>query len=183
MTGNEVEARIWEWLQHTFPNDKGWQDPQFHCYRDVPLEIALVDAHAALEYNINNGGWSQVLWNCFGCWRQLLDLAGQGYTLIGASAQAEELKALYRLCERDEADCLRFMQRAAKKKDFSYFSKFTSRSYGGSEWDGEDLFFYGSGVGEMRRAWLAEHQEKILASLEAASQTVTPPLKAEQQAS
>ena len=165
MTGEEINAQIWKWLERRFPVDTGWQDPEFHCYAAVPLEIALVPTHAALEYNISNGGWSQVLWNCFGCWRQLLTLGEKGYALIGATAQAEAIKELQILCEKNETECLRFMQLAARKNDFSYFGKFTSRSYGGSECDWEDLFFSSSGVSEQRLAWLEEHEGLILAQI------------------
>lgn len=133
---------------------------------DAP-EIRMVAAHHELEYNIGNGGWSQVLWSCFGYWRQLINAAHEGYMLIEATAQAEALSRLSFLCQRDEAECEAYMTRAHNDEGFSCFGEFTRRSYLVRDETWQELFYLSSGIHEVRLAWLQEHEGQVLALLNA----------------
>src|SRR5258706_14941159 len=108
MDGERVQALIYDCLNKPYPA-ANWQDPDFDCYGGAPLEVTMISAFDAIEYNIANGGWSQVLWNCLGRWRELLDIAAEGYALIGASEQVDALRELHALCARDEKECERLI--------------------------------------------------------------------------
>ncbi|WP_145107156.1 DMP19 family protein [Gimesia panareensis] len=165
MTGEEVEASIIEYLREQYPEGPRWQDPQFHCLEAEPLQLKMIPAFERIEYNLDNGGWAQLLWNCIGTWRRLLEIAAEGYALIGAEAQREALKPLSEVLSRDEAECARYLQRVTEENASEIFSDYTRRSYAapGNEW--EQAFYYDSGINELRLAWLEAHAEEIQALL------------------
>ena len=63
----------------------------------------MISAFGEIEYNLSNGGWAQLLWNCFGCWRDIINIARDGYLLIGAPEQSAALTTLWTLCETRRA--------------------------------------------------------------------------------
>ena len=108
MQVEHLEKQIWKWFDANYPLRSmigSWQDAEFHCYRDAPLVLRMFPVFETLEYNISNGGWRQVLWNCFGCWRTLLDVAQEGYVLIKADIFAEAVDDLRVLCMQEENEC------------------------------------------------------------------------------
>jgi hypothetical protein len=129
----------------------------------------MIPAFDAIEYNIGNGGWSQVLWNCFANWRRLIEIAKEGYVLIGAGRQASALDDLHALCIRDEQECLRARNHAANISDDEAsrcFVEFTRRSYGKNRgYDWEELFFSDSGLYERRLEWLAANEARVRKAL------------------
>ena len=161
MDGEKVQDLIYNWLNRHYPEGPGWQDPDFDCYGDAPIEIKMISAFDAVEYNIGNGGWSQVLWNCFGCWRKLLEIAAEGYTLIGAPERADALRELYVLCERDEKECEKVIYTDTPSEDTEDFAEFTRRSYGVTGNDWQRLFWFDSGIYEKRLEWLAQNEARI----------------------
>lgn len=161
MSGEEVEESIIEWLRHRYPDGSDWQNSNFHCFADEPLEFKMIPVFQAIEYNIDNGGWSQLLWNCFGTWSRMVEIGAEGYKLIGAQPQREALELLREVLTAHEAECASFMRKAARKPDSATFAEFTKRSYAqpGNDW--QDLFYYDSGIYELRLAWLAAHATQI----------------------
>jgi hypothetical protein len=81
--GERVETMISDWLERNYPNGPTWYDPAEQ--QISPIEIKMIPACVAVEYNISNGGWAQFLWNCFPHWRAIIAEAKEGYLLIGAS--------------------------------------------------------------------------------------------------
>lgn len=157
MNGEKIEGLIYDWLNDNYPEGPIWLDDDYDGSPDVPLEIKMVSAFNTIEYNISNGGWSQLLWNCLGTWRPLIQIAREGYALIGAPEQATALDRVQELCERDETECINTMNDTDETGD--QFTEFTRRSYAtkGTEW--EALFW--TGIYEKRIAWLEANESRI----------------------
>jgi hypothetical protein len=130
----------------------------------------MMPAFGEIEYNLSNGGWAQFLWNCFDCWRDIIDVARDGYLLIGAPEQSVALTTLWTLCERDERECGETHKRATAEWEkmpgawSSIFAEFTSRSYSAPSGDWERLF-WNDGLYEKRLAWLAANEKRVLKAL------------------
>jgi hypothetical protein len=155
--GERVEQMISDWLEQHYPHGPTWYDRA----KEAPLpalEIRMIPAFGAVEYNISNGGWAQFLWNCFPHWRAIIADAKEGYLLIGSPEQSAALDNLHALCERDESEC-----RAAHKQleaGVWLFGEFTSRSYLDTSNDWEDLF-WDDAMYEKRLAWLAANEARV----------------------
>ena len=167
--GERVERLISDWLDRNYPEGPTWYGRP--TAEAPPLEIRMIPAFGAIEYNLSNGGWAQFLWNCFGEWRDVITIAREGYLLIGAPEQSAALDTLWTLCERDEHECGEMHKRAMAewKKNgpdawSSIFGEFTSRSYSAPSNDWEDLF-WGDGLYEKRLAWLAANEDRVLRAL------------------
>ena len=163
--GEHVERLISDWLERNYPEGPTWY--RRPAAEAPPLEIRMIPAFGAIEYNLSNGGWAQFLWNCFGEWRDIINDARDGYLLIGAPEQSTALDALRALCERDERECGEMHERAMaewKKKGpdawSAIFAKFTSRSYSAPASDWEELL-YGDGIYEKRLTWLAANEARV----------------------
>src|SRR6266704_6749178 len=168
MTGTEVERRIRDWLNRYFPSGPEWFDPEFNCLAGAPLEVRMISVFDALEYNVSNGGWSQVLWNCFGRWRDVLNISEQGYLLMGEPGAARAVCTMRPLLEANEPKCIEFLHRAILERGSdkgTAFADFTMRSYAGGEFEGEPLL-QDSQLYERRMAWLEKHQQHVLLLLE-----------------
>ena len=159
MRGAEIEESIYGWLNEKYPEGPTWFDHYPVPPDAPPLEVRMLYAMNVIEYNISNGGWSQFLWNCFDQWRAILETARDGYSLIGATKQAEALNILRELCELDQAECLS----AQEKEDGSMdaFAEYTRRSYLSKENDWEELFW--GDIYERRLAWLESNESRIRA--------------------
>lgn len=164
--GERIARMIWDWLERNYPDGPTWYDRGKES-RMPALEIRMIYAFNAVEYNISNGGWAQFLWNCFPYWRAIIADAKQGYLLIGAPEQSAALDTLYGLCARDEKECAETIRKSMKDhldRWGSYFSGFTSRSYlaAGNDW--EELF-WDDALYEKCLAWLAAHEARVQAAL------------------
>jgi hypothetical protein len=162
MTGEQLQDLITEFLDRRYPDGWSWLDSEFDCFGEAPLQLKMIPAFNALEYNISNGGWAQFLWNCWGCWPQLLDIAQPGYRLIGADQQASAIDDLRRLCERDDDECRAAMVDSVKENNFKHcFQSFTRRiiTEPGTDW--QNLFFPDSGVYETRLKWLEDNEALV----------------------
>src|SRR5262245_41429024 len=103
---------VWNWLNRASVVDWTDIDPRPIDISDAPLEIKMIHAFAMIEYNISNGGWAQFLWNCFDDWRGLIEVARDGYRLIGAVEQHDALGHLHALCSEHERECDETQQHA-----------------------------------------------------------------------
>ena len=166
--GEHVQRMIYDWLGRNYPDGPTWYGQQGHV--EVPaLEIRMIAAFDDIEYNLGNGGWSQFLWNCFGYWRQIINVAEEGYCLIGATEQSAALATLRALCERDERECGETIERSVREDDGStnappYFAEFTARSYSAPPNDWEPLF-YGEAVYQKRLDWLVANEARVRRAL------------------
>ncbi|MCP5420741.1 MAG: hypothetical protein H6969_09700 [Gammaproteobacteria bacterium] len=164
-----MQQLVFDWLNKYYPRWRvDWMEGNFGAYENLPIEIRMIPAFGILEHNMINGGWSQVLWNCFGSWRQLIETVREGYVLIGdAPKHLAALDDLYALCERDEAECEGMLK--AEDGSMVTFGKFTSRSYGtgGAEW--ETLFWPGTDIYWRRLHWLGRRESHIRSLLDAST--------------
>lgn len=164
--GERVETMISDWLERKYPDGPTWYErgrPQI----PLAIELRMIWAFGAVEYNISNGGWAQFLWNCFPYWRAVIADAKEGYLLIGAPEQSAALDILYGLCERDEKECAETTEQSMKDRLDrwgSYFSGFTSRSYlaAGNDWE---KLFWDDALYEKRLAWLAANEARVRAAM------------------
>lgn len=154
--GERVERMISDWLERNYPDGRTWYD---RAQQIPPIEIRMIPAFVAVEYNISNGGWAQFLWSCFPHWRATIADAREGYLLTGAPEQAAALDILYGLCERDEKECRDMIEQPTW-----LFAEFTSRSYmvRGNDW--EELF-WDDALYEKCLAWLAAHEARVRAAM------------------
>jgi hypothetical protein len=167
--GKRIEQMIYDWLERNYPEAAIWYD---HDEKDISpaLEIRMISAFDAVEYNLGNGGWAQFLWNCFPHWRAIIVVAKEGYRLIGAPEQSDALDKLYALCERDERECAEMRRKSVADHDVSddsypSFAAFTSRSYSApaSDWEG---LFWDKALYEKRLAWLAANEARVRKAIE-----------------
>ena len=151
--GERVERMICDWLERNYPSGPTWYGRP--ATEAPPLEIKMIPAFGEIEYNISNGGWAQFLWNCFDEWREIIDVARDGYRLIGAPEQSAALTELWTLCERDEREC-----REALEQPEWLFAEFTSRSCSapGNDWE---TLFWDKALYEKRAAWLAANEARV----------------------
>jgi hypothetical protein len=166
--GERVQQLIFDWLNRNYPEGPTW----YARPATAPaLEIRMISAFSEIQYNIENGGWAQFLWNCFDYWRQAIEAAREGYLLIGAPEQSAALDTLWALCERDERECGETIEQSEAEYDEErygsppFFAEFTSRSYSAPRNDWEPLFYGDSGVYEKRLAWLAANEGRVRKAL------------------
>ena len=170
MSGGEpIERMISHWLERNYPNGPTWYGRP--AAEGPPLEIKMIPAFVDIEYNISNGGWAQFLWNCFADWREVINVAREGYLLIGAPEQSAALTELWTLCERDERECGEMHERANAKFETKgtdgrsdVFGKFTRRSYLAPSFDWEDVLC-DDALHEKRSAWLAANEARLRAAM------------------
>jgi hypothetical protein len=155
--GERVERLISDWLERNYPDGPTWYGRP--AAEAPPLEIRMIAAFGAIEYNLSNGGWAQFLWNCFDEWREVINVAREGYLLIGAPVQSAALDELWTLCERDEREC-----REALEQPTWLFAEFTSRSYSAPPNGWEDLFC-DNDIYEKRLAWLVANEARVRKAL------------------
>jgi hypothetical protein len=163
--GERIHQLICDWLDRNCPDGPTWYGRP--ATGSPALEIKMIPAFGEIEYNLSNGGWAQFLWNCFGCWRDIINIARDGYLLIGAPEQSAALTTLWALCERDERECGEMHNRAMAELEkkgpdawSSIFGEFTSRSYSAPSNDWEELF-WGDSLYEKRLAWLAANEARV----------------------
>jgi hypothetical protein len=162
--GERVERSICDRLKRNYPNGPTWYGGRAAA---PPLELRMIPAINAVEYNLGNGGWAQFLWNCFDDWREIIADAREGYLLLSGPAQSAALSKLWKLCERDERECRRTLRRAdavlAKRGEDAWsaiFAKYTARSYAAPASDWETLF-WGDAIYKKRLAWLAANEGRV----------------------
>jgi hypothetical protein len=166
--GKRIQQLIYDWLDRKYPDGPTWYG---RSATELPaLEIKMIPAFDSVEYNLSNGGWAQFLWNCFGCWRGIINVAREGYLLIGAPEQSAALTTLWALCERDERECAEIQKRAEAEFDEErhgsppFFAEFTARSYSAPPNDWEPLF-HDRDVYDRRLAWLAANEARVRKAL------------------
>ncbi len=162
--GKRIQQLIYDWLDRKYPDGPTWYDRS--ATESPALEIKMIPAFDSVEYNLCNGGWAQFLWNCFGYWREIINIARDGYLLIGAPEQSAALTTLWTLCERDEHECSETQKRAEAEFDEErhgsppFFAEFTARSYSAPPNDWEPLF-HDRDVYDKRLAWLAANEARV----------------------
>ncbi len=133
--GERIQRMIYAWLDRATKIPWGVIDPPSVDISEAPIEIKMLCAFDTIEYNISNGGWAQFLWNCFDDWRGLIEVAREGYRLIGATEQCAALDQLQAVCAEHERECDALQSRAETERDLDnrYFAKFTAGRF--YEWE------------------------------------------------
>lgn len=89
---DEVADIVYRFLCIHYGTERAyWEDPEFHCYRDLPLELRSVPICGWIEYNITNGGAEQLIGNSGSHWREVLDSGIRVYEAMGERQGAEQL--------------------------------------------------------------------------------------------
>ena len=166
MATEDLLEEIYNWLGANFPNGPEWDDPKFHCFSGCHPIIRAVAAMDSVEGEISNGAWGQLLWNTFPNWRTVLELAGEGYSMMRAEAQVNALSALTAKLAAHEIACAAAMARAESGNFDAEFGAFTSQGYSDVGFKAQSIFLDGN-LEEMRRNWLSENRAAVLHAIAA----------------
>jgi hypothetical protein len=102
--------------------------------------------------------------NCsgsFGTWRKLLAICGDGYAVTGATNQVGAMTPLQAQLVANEDECREYMRLADVENYFSYFGKFTMRSFELPTPDWQSCFWNDSETIELRQAWLEKNSQLV----------------------
>src|SRR3982751_3278244 len=105
MNARTLQERIYDWLAANYPEGPQWNQEGFHCFKDCHAIIRSLMAMDAVEGEIANGAWGQLLWNAFPNWRVVLDLAKDVYASMTANLQLEAIPLLYAKLSEYEKGC------------------------------------------------------------------------------
>ena len=162
--GERVERLIFDWLERNYPDGPTWYDRAKDGFTPA-LEIRMISAFGAVEYNISNGGWAQFLWNCFPHWREIIADAKEGYL----SDRARRSRVLHSIAFTPYVSATKGMRRDDREIDKGkrldhLFRRFTSRSDPAPASGWEDLF-WDKAMYEKRSAWLAANEARVRAAM------------------
>lgn len=160
MTGEELLEHIYNWLSRKHPDGPEWERPDFHCFRDCDPIVRWIVAMDAVESEIANGAWGQLLWNTFPNWREVLTLAKSGYNAMGAIEQAQAIDQLAAKLSEYEAQCASAMALVDGRNFGEHFGKFTSIGYSDVEFKPQRALMDES-LHARRCHWLFEQSKTI----------------------
>lgn len=159
---SDLESEIFVWFNSRYPDGLAWTSKDFHCFRDAQLELRAVISTDKVEFEIANGGLSQLLWNTFFHWRNLFDDCEAGYRLFQAGKQQAAIQTFRLLFEQYETECKHFIDSCIAENDFSWFNRWCERAKSSMTLEEERLFYSDSGVEELRQKWLDQNKASIL---------------------
>ena len=167
--GEKTEKQVVNWLDAHYPDWRAdWMTPGSRSVTALPFEIKIVSAFRVLEHNMINGGRAQFLWNCFGNWRHLIEIAREGYGLFdGTSEQLNALDLLTAYCERDEKRCeIAIQNEDGSLESFNAFIKNSLSNLSDNDDKWEMLLWSGGDAYWKRLKWLALNRSRIIELLE-----------------
>ncbi|MFK7803317.1 MAG: hypothetical protein AB8G95_16905 [Anaerolineae bacterium] len=169
--GEKTEKQVVNWLDEHYPYWRiDWMESGSKSVTDLPFEFKMISAFRVLEHNMINGGRAQFLWNCFGNWRHLIEIAREGYKLLdGATEQLKALDSLATYCERNEKICEQAIQ--AEDGSLENFKQFMKHSHSKNDDKWEMLLWSGTDVYWKRLKWLALNKVRIIELLEQSEPT------------
>lgn len=159
---------VYRFLCKHYGTDRAtWEDPEFHCYCDLPVELRSVPICGWIEYNITNGGVEQLLLNSGTHWREVLDCGIRTYEAMGELQGTAELSRFRDAALNcgDEIDG--FVRRCDEEDDdlcmevHEYFDKQPELA------DPESIM--SCKVSERRYEWLERNRDKLLMLIRALS--------------
>jgi hypothetical protein len=166
MNAGSLQEQVYDWLASHYPDGPQWDHEGFHCFKDCHSIIRSVLAMDAVEGELSNGAWGQLLWNTFPNWRVVLDLAKDGYVSMTADRQIDAIPRLSAKLTEYEKGCRAAMQRAGKGNFEKEFGGFTSIGYSDSKFEPQ-LAFLDPNLGTLRERWLERNREVILRAIAA----------------
>jgi hypothetical protein len=162
---NAIQAKVYEWFEHRYPDGPRWTSSSFDCFRDAPLELRMLVMMDKVEGEIANGGLPQLLWNVFFHWQHVLADSEAGYEIIGAISQRDAIREFRSLFERYEQECRSYIDRCISEQEFDYFNKWCDYGYTVMSSESERLFYTDSGVYEQRLDWMTRNQERLVQAM------------------
>lgn len=160
VTGEELLEHTYNWLSRRHPDGPEWNRPDFHCFRDCDPIVRSIVAMDAVESEIANGAWGQLLWNTFPNWREVLTLAKSGYNSMGSVEQAQAIDQLAAKLVEYEVQCATAMARVEGGSFGEQFGNFTSIGYSDVEFKSQ-LAFMDESLHFRRCNWLHEQSVAI----------------------
>jgi len=158
-----LQSRIYDWLATHYPDGPQWNHEGFHCFKDCHPIVRSLLAMDAVEGEISNGAWGQLLWNTFPNWRVVLDLAKDGYASMKATQQVDAIPLLYAKFSDYEKGCRAAMQRADNGNFEKEFGGFTSIGYSDAKFKPQ-LVLLDPELESLRRRWLEQNRDVVLAA-------------------
>lgn len=166
MNTSSLQEQIYAWLASHYPEGPQWNVDGFHCFKDCHPIVRSLVAMDAVEGEISNGAWGQLLWNTFPNWRAVIDLAKEGYISMGSTRQVDAIPILVAKLSEYERGCRAAMQRAASGNFEKEFGGFTSIGYSDSKFDAQ-MAFLDPSLESMRAEWLERNREAVRAAVAA----------------
>lgn len=160
MSGEDLLDQIYDWLSRKHPDGPAWHKVGFHCFRDCAPIVRAVLAMDAVEGEVSNGAWGQLLWNTYPNWREVLALAKAGYDSMHASEQSSAIDSLSARFSEYEAMCAEAMARVEQTGFDREFGEFTSIGYADVGFRPQFAFLEES-LQDKRLHWLAQHHAAV----------------------
>lgn len=152
---------VYRWMAKRDPEGPRWTDPSFSGYRDLPQELRFLLSSDKLEFEVQNGGLPQFLWNTFYHWRWILDDCEAGYEMIGARTQCLAIAEFRKLCEGHEKECRIWIFECVSTKDFQKFNAWMASAGDTLRSEKETLFYSDSGLQTLKEKWYAAKRVRI----------------------
>ena len=160
MSGEDVLDQIYDWLSRRHPDGPEWDKVGFHCFRDCDPIVRAVLAMDAVEAEVSNGAWGQLLWNTYPNWREVLTLAKTGYESMQASEQSAAIDSMATKFSEYESKCAEAMARVEQTSFEQEFGEFTSIGYADVGFKPQFAFLDES-LQTKRSLWLAQNQAAV----------------------
>lgn len=161
MKSSSLQDQVYDWLARHYPEGPEWDKDGFHCFQDCAQIVRRLLAMDAVEGEISNGAWGQLLWNTFPNWRVVLDLARDGYESMGADGQVDAIPHLHAKLSEYESACDDARRRAEQGNFAQEFGAFTSIGYSDTSFKPQ-FAFLDEQLGALREAWLSRHRQEVL---------------------
>jgi hypothetical protein len=139
---DSLQEQTYGWLASRYPDGPQWNLEGFHCFKECHPLIRSLLAMDAVEGEISNGAWGQLLWNTF------------------------PIPILFAKLSEYEKGCRAAMQRAASGNFEKEFGGFTSIGYSDSKFEAQ-LAFVDPSLQALRTPWLEQNREAILTAIAA----------------
>jgi hypothetical protein len=152
---------VYRWVAKNDPEGPRWTDPSFSGYRDFPEEIRFLLSSDKLEFEVQNGGLPQFLWNVFYHFHWVLNDCEAGYEMIGAHKPSLAIPEFRKLCDAHEKECRKYIIECVNTKDFQKFNDWMVIASTTLQSEKEKLFYSDSGLHELKEQWYAANGIRI----------------------
>lgn len=163
---HSLQEQIYDWLGANYPEGPQWHVSGFHCFKDCDPIIRQVVAMDAVEGEIANGAWGQLLWNTFPNWRTVLTLASEGYLSMEAKKQYDSIAQLKEKFSEHEMTCHEAILRASSGNFNEEFGAFTSIGYSDTSFQAQ-MTFLDENLPSSRGAWLERNRNAVISAISA----------------
>lgn len=152
---------IYRWIARIDPEGPRWTDPSFDGYRKYPKEIRFLLSSDKLEFEVQNGGLPQFLWNVFYHYHWILDDCEVGYEMIGAHAQSISISEFRKLCDNHKQECLKYINHCIDTRNFQVFNDWMEVASITLRSEKETLFYSDSDLQIIKETWYSSNSHRI----------------------